>query len=221
MTQPVKERIPQYLCAIIGTMSRKRIFYCFFFGVLVVVFFMVMSWVIPGFTKPNIPPIGTLQPFTFTTQDNKPFAERDMQGKVVAVYYFFTTCKGICPRINNNMHTVYEAFKGEKDFLILAHTCDPETDSSARLKRYADSLQVDTRKWIFLTGRKDSLYSMARQVYKIDDPANNVTDLKSDFLHSQFVALVNKQGAITKIYDALKPSELKEMTADIKKALKE
>lgn len=202
-------------------MSRKRIFYLLFFSVLVVAFFMIMSWVIPGFTKKSIPPIGTLQPFTFTTQDNDPFTEKKMRGKVAVVQYFFTTCNGICPRMNNNLRTVYDAFKNEKDFLILSHTCDPETDSAARLKRYADSMQVDTKQWIFLTGRKDSLYAMARHVYKIDDPANNVTDIKSDFLHTQFVALVNKRGLIVKIYDALKPSELKEMTTDIKKALKE
>lgn len=202
-------------------MSRNRFVYVLFFAGLVVAFFLAMSWAIPGFTEKKIPPIGTLQPFRFTTQEGKPFTEKELQGKVFAVHYFFTTCSGICPRMNNNMRTVYEAFKGEKDFLILSHTCDPEIDSVARLKRYADSMQVDTQQWVFLTGRKDSLYNMARQVYKIDDPANNVTDLKSDFLHTQFVALVTRQGTIVKIYDALKPSELKEMTADIKKALKE
>ena len=202
-------------------MSRKRIFYFLFFSVLVVGFFMIMSWVIPGFTKKNIPPIGTLQPFRFTTQDGQPFTEKQLAGKVAAVHYFFTTCKGICPRMNNNMRAVYDAFKEEKDFLLLSHTSDPEVDSAARLKRYADSMQVNTTQWVFLTGRKDSLYSMARHVYKIDDPANNVTNVESDFLHTQVVALVNKRGNIVKIYDALKPSELREMNADIKKALKE
>lgn len=179
----------------------------------------MMSWVIPGFTTPKIPPIGTLQPFSFTTQNGTPFTERDMKGKVAAVHFFFTTCKGICPRMNNGLRTVYNAFKDEKDFLLLSHTCDPETDSAGRLKRYADSMQVDTKRWIFLTGRKDSLYNMARHVYKIDDPANNVTNAESDFLHTQFVALVNKKGDIVRIYDALKPSELEEMTTAIGKAL--
>jgi hypothetical protein len=80
----------------------------------VVGFFLVMSWAIPGFTKPSIPPIGTLQPFTFTTQDGRPFTEQDMQGKVAAVHYFFTTCSGICPRMNNNMRNVYDELKERK-----------------------------------------------------------------------------------------------------------
>ncbi|MBD0298289.1 MAG: SCO family protein [Flavisolibacter sp.] len=202
-------------------MSKKQIFYILFFSLLVIGFFVVLSFAIPGFTKPKIKPIGTVQPFRFTTQDGKPFTEKDMQGKVVAVEYFFTTCKGICPRLNNNMRKVYEAFKGEKDFLILSHTCDPETDSAGRLKRYADSLGVNTEQWVFLTGRKDSLYNMARFSYKIDDPANNLSSVEDDFLHTQFIALVNKQGEVVKIYDGLKPSELTSMQSQIRKLLQQ
>lgn len=202
-------------------MSKKRIFYYLFFTGLVVLFFAIMSWVIPGFTKKNMPPVGTVQPFEFTTQDGKTFTEKDLQGKVAAVNYFFTTCNGICPRMNKNIKAVYEGFKNEKDFILLSHTCDPATDSEAKLKEYAQSLNVDTNKWVFLTGRKDSLYSMARHSYKIDDPKNNVTSIEDDFLHTQFVALVNKKGDVVRVYDGLKPSEMKEMDTEIKRLLKQ
>lgn len=202
-------------------MSKKRIFYTVFFSVLVVVFFIVMSFVIPGFTKVSIPPIGAVEPFSFTAQDGKAFTQKGLAGKVVAVEYFFTTCKGICPRLMNNMRTVYDEFKSEKYFLILSHTCDPETDSAARLKRYADSMQVDTNKWVFLTGRKDSLYNMARYSYKIDDPADNLNDVKDDFMHTQFIALVNKKGDVVKIYDGLKPSEMTQLKMKVKELLQQ
>jgi protein SCO1/2 len=201
-------------------MSKKRFFYVLFFAGLVAVFLIVLSF-LPGFKKQNFPPIGSVRPFMFTTQDGVSFTEKDMAGKVAAVEYFFTTCKGICPRLNNNMRNVYEAFKNEKDFLILSHTCDPQTDSAAKLKQYADSMGVDTARWIFLTGRKDSLYNMARFSYKIDDPANNVATIEDDFLHSQFIALVNKKGEVLKVFDGLKPSELGQMKKDITKLLKE
>lgn len=202
-------------------MNRKRIFYILFFVVLFFAFVGIMSWLIPGFSKPNIPPIGAVTPFSFVNQDGATVTEKDIQGKVTAVEYFFTTCKGICPRMNNNMRVVYNQFKSEKDFMILSHTSDPATDNPAQLKRYADSLQVNTAQWVFLTGRKDSLYNMARHAYKIDDPANNLTSIDDDFLHSQFVALVNKKGDVVKIYDALKPSEMKQMSDEIKKLLQQ
>lgn len=201
--------------------SRKTLIYLSFFGVLVVLFFVALSALIPGFTKVNIPPIGQVASFQFINQDAQPFTDQNIKRKVVAVEYFFTTCKGICPKLNKNMKVVYNEFKDEKDFMILSHTSDPETDSAQRLKRYADSMGVDTRKWVFLTGRKDSLYSMARHSYKIDDPANNVTSIEDDFLHTQFIALVDRNGAVVKIYDGLKPSEMKEMSKEIKKRLEE
>jgi len=124
--------------------------------------------------------------------------------------------------MNNNMRKVYNEFKDEKDFLILSHTSDPETDSVPRLKRYADSMGVSSSHWIFLTGRKDSLYSMARISYLIDDPNNNPVDINDDFLHTQLWAVVDKKGNVRKkIYDGLKPSEVSAMIADIKKLLKE
>lgn len=119
------------------------------------------------------------------------------------------------------MKKVYERFKNEKDFLILSHTCDPGTDSVSRLKRYADSLGVSTDKWIFLTGRKDSLYNQARLSYQIDDPKNNLRNIDDDFLHTQFWALVNRKGEVKEICDGLKGSEVNQLMSDIDKMLKE
>jgi protein SCO1/2 len=202
-------------------MSKKALFYIIFFTFIVVGFYLVVSYFIPGFTKAKVNPVGELRPFAFTNQDGQTITEKNMEGKVTAVEYFFTSCKGICPRMNNNLRKVYNAYKNEKDFQILSHTCDPQTDSAARLKRYADSMQVDTQKWMFLTGRKDSLYSMARHTYKIDDPHNNLNSIEDDFLHTQFIALVNKKGEVLKIYDGLKKKEMDRMEDEIGKLLKQ
>ena len=192
-------------------MSRKKVFYIIFFSALVIGFFVFISYAVPGFINPKIAPIGRVQPFSFINQDGKNITEKDIRGKVVAVNFFFTTCKSICPKMSHNLLPVHEKYKNDPDFLILSHTCDPERDSVSVLKHYADSLKVDTNKWTFLTGRKDSLYSMARNSYKIDDPANFVQNISDDFLHTQFIALVNKKGEVVKIYDGIKPSEMKEM----------
>ena len=72
------------------------------------------------------------------------------------------------------MRKVYEAFKDNSDVMILSHTCDPGRDSVPIIKRYADSMKVNTHQWVFLTGRKDSLYNTARFSYGIDDPKNAV-----------------------------------------------
>jgi protein SCO1/2 len=202
-------------------MSKKAIGYTIFF-VLLVAAFLIAVFAGTDKWKSRSPVISYVKPFVFTTQDNKPFSEKDMSGKVCAVNFFFTTCKGICPVMNNNLSKVYDAFKSENDFMLVSHTCDPETDSAAQLKHYADSMKVDTHKWVFLTGRKDSLYLAARNSYLIDDPNNNVGNINDQFLHSQFVALVDKFGNVRgQIYDALKPDDLNKMEKDIRSLLKE
>lgn len=166
--------------------------------------------------------ISYVQPFKFITQDSLPFRHTDMLGKVCVVEYFFTTCKGICPTMNQNMKGIYETFKDEPNFMIVAHTCDPERDSVARLKHYADSLQINTKKWVLLTGRKDSLYRQARNSYLLDDPKNNFEKLEDQFLHTQFFAVIDKDGQVRgQIYDGLKKKDIEKLKEHVAKLLKE
>ena len=202
-------------------MNRKTIFYIVFFFLLVIGFYVTMSSLIPGFGKSKLEPIGRVLPFSFTNQDGKQVTEKDVAGKIFVAEYFFTTCKSWCPIMHTNMKLVYEQFKDEKDFLILSHTSDPATDSAARLKKYADSLNVDTSKWIFVTGTKDSLYKQARYSYKIDDPHNNPLGNDVDFLHSQFFSLVDRKGVVRKIYEGNVREDVERMIKEIEALLKE
>ena len=196
-------------------MNKKLIGYLLFFVVLVLAFYYFLfrgtdNW------KSNLPVISYVKPFRFTTQNNQNFSDRDMLGKVCVVEYFFTTCKGICPKMNGNMRILSEQFKTEPNFMIVSHTCDPDRDSWERLKVYADSMNFDTNKWVFLTGRKDSLYQMARSSYLLDDPKNNVEKIEDQFIHTQFFALVDKDGKVRgQIYDGLKKVELAQLKKDI------
>ena len=202
-------------------MSKKTKFYLLFFTILLLAFYYFVfrgtdNW------KVKMPVLSYVQPFSFTNQDGEAVTDKNLLNKITVVEYFFTTCKGICPKLNTNMKQVYEIYKNESDFQILSHTCNPDTDSVSVLKHYSDSLQVNTKKWIFLTGRKDSLYQMARGSYLLDDPKNNVEKIEDQFIHTQFFALVDRQGKVRgKIYDGLKVLEVEQLKQDISKLLKE
>jgi protein SCO1/2 len=202
-------------------LSGKNWFYIIFFSVLVIGFYFIITSLVPEFTKRTIPPISYVRSFAFVNQDGKIVTNKDVAGKVYVAEYFFTTCTAICPRMNKNMMQVYDRFKDENDFLILSHTSDPEQDSAAQLKKYADSMGVNTKRWIFLTGRKDSLYNMARISYTIDDPANNLKSIDDQFLHTQLWALVNKNGDVVGVYDGMKQAQIKDLILDIEKQLKQ
>ena len=202
-------------------MSKKVLVYVVFFTVLLASFYYFLfrgtdNW------KVKMPVISYVQPFSFTNQDGKPFTDKQLLNKITVVEYFFTTCKGICPKLNTNMKLVYEEFKGQPDFQILSHTCMPEVDSVPVLKHYADSLGVNTNIWVFVTGRKDSLYQMARGSYLLDDPKNNVEKIEDQFIHTQFFALIDREGKVRgKIYDGLKAFEIEQLKQDISRLLKD
>ena len=120
------------------------------------------------------------------------------------------------------MKGIYETFLTEPNFQILSHTCNPETDSVAQLKHYSDSMKIDPHKWVMVTGRKDSLYQIARTAYLLDDPKNSVEKIEDQFIHTQFFALVDKEGKIrSQIYDGLKKDEIEKLKKDIRILLKE
>lgn len=203
-------------------MKNRRVFYIIFFTVLVVAFYFVLKQIIPGYGVRQFQVLNEVKPFSFTSQDGRTVSNQDVQGKVYVAEYFFTTCPGICPMLNTNMKKIYDRFKNEPNFMILSHTCDPDNDNVSRLKWYADSMQVDQGKWLFLTGSKDSLYNTARISYLLDDPKNNLQNIHEQFLHTQFFALVDKNGRLRKkIYDGLKKKEIKELEEDIAVLLKE
>jgi protein SCO1/2 len=200
--------------------TKARMIYIVFFLFLVAGFYYFLfrgtdNW------KVKLPILSYVQPFHFQNQDGAVVTEKVYQNKITVVEYFFTTCKGICPKLNTNMKDIYAVYKNEPDFQIISHTCNPGTDSVPVLKRFSDSLGVDTKKWIFLTGRKDSLYQMARGSYLLDDPKNNVININDQFIHTQFFALIDRDGKVRgKIYDGLKANEIAQLKVDIGRLLK-
>lgn len=203
-------------------MNKKKLFFYSGFFVVLVGLFWLFTFIGTDNWKKKSPVLSYVMPFSFTDQNGQPFTEREMNGKVCVVEYFFTTCQGICPSLNNNMKKVYDTYKNNPNVLFISHTCMPEVDSVPILKRYADSIGANAQQWKFLTGRKDSLYQMARKSYLLDDQNNPVQSIEDQFIHTQFWALVDKQGRVrVQIYDGLKMKEVNKIIKDIEQLLKE
>ena len=174
------------------------------------------------FEEVKLPVLNSVQPFSFVKQDSTVVTQKDLANRVYVAEYFFTTCKGICPKMNKNMQVVYEKFKNNPNFLILSHTVNPENDSVSVLKRYADSLGASPNNWWFLYGSKTDLYKSARESYLLDDPKNSSKNIDDQFLHTQFFALIDREGKVRgKIYDGLKTFEIEQLKQDISKLLKD
>ncbi len=201
-------------------MRKKAVRYLLFFGVLLTGFYIAMIQ-LTDFEKVKLPVLNTVQSFQFLRQDSNMVSQKDIGNRIYVAEYFFTTCKGICPKMNKNMKAIYEKYKSNPDFLILSHTVNPETDSLPVLKRYADSLGASATNWWFLNGSKQDLYKSARESYLLDDPKNSSKNIEDQFLHTQFFALVDRQGRVRGIYDGIKKDEVETLLHDIDELIKE
>jgi len=201
-------------------MSKKAIVYLIFFGVLFAVFYGVMMYT-TDFAKVKLPVLNTVQHFSFLKQDSTMVSEQQTQGKVYVAEYFFTSCRGICPKMNKNMKAIYERFKSDSNFIVISHTVNPETDSLPVMRHYADSMGANSKNWWFVTGSKEALYKAARESYMLDDPKNNSKNIDEQFLHTQFFTLVDRIGRVRGVYDGIKKDEIEQLIHDITELIAE
>ncbi len=201
-------------------MSKKAIGYLLFFGVLLGIFYGVLVYT-TDFEKVKLPVLNTVQPFSFLKHDGKTVSQSDIKNRVYVAEYFFTTCKGICPKMNKNMKVIYDQFKSNNNFLVISHTVNPDTDSLPIMKHYADSLGASPENWWFVTGSKENLYKAARESYLLDDPKNSSKSISDQFLHTQFFTLVDRQGRVRGVYDGIKKEEVDQLIHDIQELINE
>ncbi len=155
--------------------------------------------------------------FSFTNQDGKTITDKEVAGKIRVVEYFFTTCKGICPKMGHNLVAVYKAIRNRQDAVILSHTVDPEKDSVPVLKNYASMLGASGDQWQFFTGDKYALYKAAEKDYLLTADSVSSASIETEFVHTQYVTLVDKQNRIRGFYDATDSIAINRLIADIAK----
>lgn len=156
----------------------------------------------------------SLAPFSFTDQLGNTVTEKDIAGKIVVADFFFTTCRTICPKMTMQLVRVQYAYRNDPELMILSHTVDPENDSVPVLAVYAKKHSADYRKWKFLTGDKKSLYDMARHSYMVT--AMEGDGGTHDFIHSEFLVLIDKEKRIRGFYDGTIPMDVQRLIDEIK-----
>jgi len=112
---------------------------------------------------PNLPVI---------TQDGKKlrFYDDVIKGKIVVLNFIYTDCPDICGLTTARMSQVEDKL-GEavgRDIFFVSLTVDPEHDTPAKLKEYANAFHIGPG-WLFLTGAPDDI-ELLRQKLGFTDP---------------------------------------------------
>jgi len=156
----------------------------------------------------------TIAPFQFVDQDSVVITNATYKDKIYVADFFFTSCRTICPIMKTQMLRVYEATKEMPEVLILSHTIDPEYDTVALLHDFADRLGVESKRWHFVTGVRDSIFKIAQTSY-FTTAMTDATE-PDGYIHSGAFMLVDKQGRIRGRYDGTKEEDVNRLIGDIK-----
>ena len=157
----------------------------------------------------------TIAPFAFRDQDSVLINNETIKGKIYVADFFFTSCRTICPKMKAQMLRVYEATAEMNDVVILSHTIDPEYDDVTRLHDFAERLGVESKRWHFLTGVRDSIFKIAQTSYFATAMADEAEP--DGYIHSGAFLLIDKQGRIRGKYDGTVAKDVDKLIADIKR----
>ena len=150
----------------------------------------------------------------FKNQLNDEFSNAKVDNKVFIANFFFTRCPSICPPMRQQLIGIANDIENE-DFIMISHTIDPVYDIPEILKEYAEATGIPAEKWQFLTASDSVAKKMAEQ-YKTNFKPN---EDGTDFYHSSYVALMDKDARIRGFYDLLKPKEVELLKEDIESLL--
>jgi len=155
----------------------------------------------------------TIGSFSLVNQEGATITDKDLQDKIFVANFFFATCKTVCPKMNEQFRRVQEKFKDVPQLKMLSFTVDPDHDSVAVLSEYAHKMGADSSMWWFLTGNKDSIYTLAREGFLVPAAEGKTAD---DFFHSQDLILVDQNKHIRGIYDGTEINEVDTLIDEIK-----
>lgn len=156
--------------------------------------------------------------FSFTNQDSIVITNQDLDDYIYIADFFFISCPSICPKVKKQMLRIYDTFKEENQVKLVSHTIDPKRDTEQALKLYAQNLNVNTDKWMFLTGDKDQLFNQADEYFVA---AFEDSDAPGGFDHSGKIILVDKDRHIRAFCDGTDEDSVTEFLKDIKFLLDE
>lgn len=174
---------------------------------------LTAEWAEPGSARERS--VHRIAPFALRSQDGATVTHETLRGKIYVANFFFTSCQGICPKMLKNLRAIQDAFAEDGDVALVSHTVMPSVDSQQVLQAYAAANGIRSGKWHLLTGPKETIYDLARRSYFAEKRLGYAKG-DSEFLHTENMLLIDRQGRIRGVYNATLPIEAERVIEDIR-----
>jgi len=123
------------------------------------------AWSHGSAEKGRLPMMGMAPGFALTDQFGERVALADMRGKVLAVTFIYATCKDTCPLLTTKMVVIQRKLGADfgRRVRFVSITVEPEFDTPAVLKDYAEAYSADIAGWSFLTGSVPEIRNVVKR----------------------------------------------------------
>ncbi|MSR57135.1 MAG: DUF420 domain-containing protein [Planctomycetaceae bacterium] len=153
-----------------------------------------------GRKQPEWPAEG-IEDFSLTECHGQTVTNADLLGKSWLACFIFTECRGPCPLVSEQMHTLQQRLKG-LDVRLVSFTVDPDRDTPEVLKGYAAYYKADPERWWFLTGEKEAIRRLIRRSFMMIVEDAEIPRPGFEIEHSTTIMHVNAQGRVIGMYNA-------------------
>ena len=162
---------------------------------------------------PDLPELYPVPNASLVNEAGKPVNLASMKGNVAVYDFIFTSCRGTCPIMTNNMRALTKEIDKDAPVRFVSISVDPTRDTPEVLAEYAKRVRNDDR-WTFLTGTRDDIVKLSVEGFKLaaGDPGPGGDPL----LHSSKFAIADKDGVIRAYFDATDGSVTPQVVAAVK-----
>lgn len=128
---------------------------------------------------------------TWTNQDGKAVAMRELKGKIQVVAMFFSTCQYACPRITADMKAIDDKLTPEqkKKVSLTMFSFDPDGDQPAALRSFAKKNDLDLTRWTLLQGGLEDIRALAAVL-----GINYRREADGSFSHGNAITVLDRNG---------------------------
>ncbi len=192
-------------------------------GALFIVALLLRTTVIRH--RPDLPVIATVPEFRLVDQDGESFGSDDLRGRVWIASFIYTTCPGPCPRIVARTAEVARRMGPREDLLFVSFSVDPQADTPQVLAAYARTRAIDTRRWKFVTGKPEAVFTLVRTGFMLALASADKLDeelllSEGPIVHSTRLVLVDRELRIRAYYDSTDPQALDRLVEDAEDLLR-
>lgn len=151
--------------------------------------------------------------FSVAAHDGTTLKRDDLRGRPWLAAFVFTRCTTVCPVLTTRLADLGKSLPAP--VRIVTFSVDTDYDTPAVLKKHAEGLGVDPKRWLFgaFGGRPERDRVVKAFFLTVEDQPG--VDPGESIIHDSRVALVDPEGRVRGWYDSNDPAKVAALRRDV------